>query len=106
MGDFKANSQERSALTCGVRGLKNQLSWERQEKARGMTKGRKDLNIRADSADLGRARLEEPVEAESPRGTDGGLELVPGAVAKLMHHAQDEAVFLLCINAQACQLII
>ena len=47
-------------------------------------------------ADLGGAGFEEPVEAEAPGPPDCGLELVPGSVAELVDHAEDEAVLLLC----------
>ncbi len=47
---------------------------------------------------LGSARLEEPVEAEAPGLPDLRLELVPGAVAQLVHHAHQEAVLLLRVR--------
>mmetsp|Transcript_22804 Transcript_22804/g.58024 ORF Transcript_22804/g.58024 Transcript_22804/m.58024 type:complete len:574 (+) Transcript_22804:400-2121(+) len=47
---------------------------------------------------LRRAALEEPVEAEAPRLADLRLEVVPVAVAQLVHHAQDEAVLLLRVR--------
>ena len=54
--------------------------------------------MRQAGARLGRARLEEPVEAEAPGLADLGLELVPLPIAQLVHHAQDEAVLLLCAS--------
>ena len=58
---------------------------------------RETLDWKESKAHRGCAGFEEPVEAEAPGVADGGLELVPGAVAQLVHHAQDEAVLLLCI---------
>ena len=44
------------------------------------------------------AGFEEPVEAEAPVVPNGSLELVPLAVAQLVHLAQNEAVLLLCVG--------
>ena len=41
------------------------------------------------------AALEEPVEPEPPAAADLCLEVVPGSVAELVGHAEDEAVLLL-----------
>ena len=47
---------------------------------------------------LGSSGFEKPVEAEAPGLADLCLELIPGPVAQLVHHAQDEAVLLLGVR--------
>ena len=42
---------------------------------------------RGGEADLGCAGLEKPVEAEAPVVPDGGLQLIPGPIAQLVHLA-------------------
>ncbi len=50
------------------------------------------------AAYLGRAGFEEPVKAEPPVIPDGGLQLIPGAVAQLVRLAQNEAVLFFCVR--------
>ena len=47
---------------------------------------------------LGRAGLEEPVKAETPVVSDGGLQLIPLSIAQQVHLAQNEAVLFFCVG--------
>jgi hypothetical protein len=57
-----------------------------------------DEGLAAPAQLLGRAALEEPVEAEAPVLADLRLELVPGAIPQARDGAQDEAVLLLRVR--------
>ena len=49
-------------------------------------------------ADLGCARLEEPVKPEAPVIPNCSLQLVPLAVAQQVHLAQNEAILFFCVG--------
>ena len=49
-------------------------------------------------ADLGCARLEEPVKPEAPVIPNCSLQLVPLAVAQQVHLTQNEAILFFCVG--------